>query len=212
MQQPLPRLPRDAGIAIGPILFVLALLAIIGAVIAADPGGFSTSTVTDRVNADVQSQANLIRSKINECNALYTTNNNYDGYPPSPANGELVSALTCEGDPAGVQNVWTGNRATQLPPPSPGFQPWSYINTDDCTPQTGNCLGGSYSGGRCIWTQPVNPSNSFVAGLTKAASKFTHATSSDGTSEVNYNPASASQKFILWITLPTGTPDPHCVP
>lgn len=81
----------DAGFAIGAILFVVALLAILGAVIAAGTGDFGTASITDRVAADVGSQANLIRSKINECNLIYGTNSNYDGYPSSGGTAVLVS-------------------------------------------------------------------------------------------------------------------------
>jgi hypothetical protein len=205
------RMHSQAGIAIGPILFVLALLGIIAIALSSNVGQFGTASITDRVAADIQTQANLIQAKINECNILYGTNNNFDGYPPSDtSNGTLVSAVNCNGDAAGQQNIWTGARATQLPPPSAGFSPWMYINTN------GSGMGGSATGGRCVWTAPTssNPGSNtgLVAGLTKAAGKFTNAASNDGVSSVNYNPASADQKFVLWITLPTGTPDSHCVP
>jgi hypothetical protein len=82
-------------------------------------------------------------------------------------------------------------------------------------------LGGTATGGRCIWIAPTvsSPSGNsgIVSGLTKAASKFTHQTTcsdaaSCGATEVIYDPASSSQKFILWISIPTGTPDSHCLP
>lgn len=203
----------EAGIAIGPILFVIALLAILAAVVSADRGGFSSAIITDRVVADIQSQASLIRTKINECNIKYGTNLNGDGYPSSDTStGTLVSALNCTGDPSGMQNLWTGQRATTLPPPTAGFGPWYYINSN------GSGLGGTATGGRCIWTVPAgaNPSGNggLVEGLTKAAGKFQNATSCNPTcpQEVVYDPSSTSQKFILWITLPTGTPDSHCLP
>src|SRR6185312_2545386 len=94
------RFPANAGIAIGPILFIIALLGILAAVIAAGTGDFGTATVADRIYNDIYSQANLIRTKINECNLKYGTNNNGDGWPPSdPTNGTALCALTCEGDP-----------------------------------------------------------------------------------------------------------------
>ena len=62
------RFSSNAGIAIGPILFVIALLGILAAVIAAGTGDFGTATVADRAYNDIYSQANLIRTKINECN------------------------------------------------------------------------------------------------------------------------------------------------
>lgn len=211
-----PPFHSQAGIAIGPILFVIALLAILAAVVASDRGGFGVAIVSDRITADIQSQASLIRTKINECNIKYGTDLNGDGYPASDtSNGTLVSALNCEGDPTGLQNLWNGSRATVLPPPTNGFGPWHYINTN------GSGLGGTATGGRCIWSVPTtsNPvgNSALVAGLIKASEKFTHQTScsdaaSCGATEVIYDPASTSQKFVLWITIPTGSPDSHCLP
>src|ERR1700753_1210315 len=95
------RLPADAGIAIAPILFVIALLALLATVIAAGTGDFSTATATDRTYNDIYTQTNLIRTKINECNLKYGTNNNGDGWPASDAtNGTPVCALACIGDPS----------------------------------------------------------------------------------------------------------------
>lgn len=209
-------LSAQSGIAIGPILFVIAILALLAAVISAGFGDFGVASTADRVAADVQSQANLIRAKINECNIKYGTNANYDGYPASDAtNGTVVSALNCAGDPAGQQNLWSGARTTSLPPPTTGFNNWFYINTN------GAGLGGPATGGRCMWITPSvnNPSGNsgIIQGLSKAASKFTNQTTcSDAatcsTAEVIYNPASSSQKFVLWITPPTGTPSSKCLP
>jgi hypothetical protein len=203
---------KEAGFAIGPILFVIAILGILALVVAAGFGDFSSAGTTDRITADMTSQANLIRSKINECNIKYGTNLNFDGYPQTPASG-LVADVTCDGDPVGEQNIWQGQRATTLPPPTGGFGPWHYINTNS----TG--LGGTATGGRCIWTAPSssNPAGNpgIVSGLTKAASKFDNAASCSPNCprEVIYDPASVSQKFIMWITLPAGgPPDSNCLP
>jgi type II secretory pathway pseudopilin PulG len=198
------RSPPDAGFAIGPILFVLALLGILAAVIAAGSGDFSTASVADRVYNDIYSQANLIRTKINECNLKWGTNNNGDGYPASDPAGTLVCALACIGDPSAAQggndcagnpmtqqNLWNGMRPALLPPPTSGFNQWNYVNA------------GS-SGGRCIWTQPsATASQGVIAGLTKAASKFS-------SQEVTYDSAGNSQNFVIWITVPTGAPSSLC--
>ncbi len=205
------RMPSDAGIALGPILFILAMLALLATVMSSGIGQFGLAGVTDRISADISSQANLIRAKITECNLTHGTDSNYDGYPSSDTtSGTPVSALDCSGDASGQQNLWTGARVAQLPPPTAGFSPWYYINTN------GSGLGGTATGGRCIWTAPTssNPKDStaIVQGLTKAASKFTHAASDDGASEVNYDPSSNSQKFVLWITLPIGTASLRCAP
>ncbi|MDX2027871.1 MAG: hypothetical protein SFW62_04490 [Alphaproteobacteria bacterium] len=205
------RLSSESGIAIGPILFVIALLAILAVAVSSGIGDFGTVGVSDRVTADIISQANLVRAKINECNIKYGTNANYDGYPSSDTDdGTLVSALECQGDPVGLKGLWTGQRAANLPPPTSGFSPWYYINTN------GSGLGGTADGGRCIWTQPTisNPKENpgLVAGLKKAAGKFSNGTTYSANNEVIYDPASDSQKFVLWITLPTGTADAHCLP
>src|ERR1700733_8656226 len=112
------RISHEAGIALGPILFILAILAMIGAVLSAGSGGFSSAGTTDRVAADIASQANLIRSKVNECYLMYGTNSNWDGYPASGGVSIAISTVACSGDPAGLQNVWSGNRTANLPPPT----------------------------------------------------------------------------------------------
>lgn len=201
----------SSGFAIGPILFILAMLALLATVMTSGFGDFGTASVADRVSADIVSQANLIISKINECNIKYGTNNNFDGYPSSdPDEGTLVSQLNCDGDSAGMQNLWTGQRVAALPPPTYGFEPWYYINTNAAG------LGGTAVAGRCIWTRPTAgnaaSSKGVVSGLTKAASKFSNSPSFSATSQVVYDPDSTSQKFIVWISMPTGTPDPNCLP
>lgn len=203
------RLRSDAGIAIGPILFMLAILGLIATVMATNSGGFSVAGVQDRISADIVSQANMIRSKINECQLQYLTNGVdnsaapclHDAYPCSdqtalPGGGTNVSALTCPGDPldgdGDQQNIWTGLRVAQLPPQTKGFSDWKYMNAGD-------------AGGRCIWTAPSsgNTSSGVVAGLTQSAAKFT-------SEEVSYLPASNTQKFVVFITAPTGSVNEHC--
>jgi hypothetical protein len=52
-------------------------------------------------------------------------------------------------------------------------------------------------------------------GLRNAAAKFTNGTTYSSSSEVIYDPGSASQKFVVWITLPnppTNTPNVNCLP
>jgi hypothetical protein len=199
------RFAPDAGIAIGPILFVIALLGILATVIAAGTGDFGTASVSDRVYNDLLTQANLIRTKINECNLKYGTSNNGDGWPPSDSNGTPVCALTCSGDPntaeSGVdcqgntitmQNLWSGMRPAQLPPPTSGFDQWYYVNA-------------GATNGRCIWTQPSGSAGGgMLAGLSKVSEKFS-------SQEASYNPSGSTKRFVVWISVPTGTPDSHCV-
>ena len=190
------RLPVESGIALGPILFVLAILGILSAVISAGSGSFGAAGIIDRVSADIPSQANLIRAKINECNMMYGTNSNGDGYPNSGGVSIAISTVTCTGDPTGLQNIWTGNRTANLPPPSLGFGSWYYINTNN------SGLGGTAAGGRCIWIKPTTVTPGIKAGLTRAATKFTSSASNNAAAEVNYNPASTNQRFVVWISAP----------
>ncbi len=185
------RFSSTAGIAIGPILFMLAILGVLAMTMSSSVSSFGTAGVADRVTADVVSQANLIRSKINECNLMYGTNSNGDGWPASdPTDGTLVSALECEADPAGQKSLWSGLRAALLPPPTKGFNAWYYMNA-------------GAEGGRCIWTAPTSSSSGVVAGLTQAATKFS-------SQEVDYDSSSEDQKFVIFLTPPTGTANAHC--
>jgi hypothetical protein len=197
------RFSSTAGIAIGPILFVIALLGILAAVFAAGTSSFGVATMADRVTADINSQSNLIRSKINECYMQSLANNtdnsaapcSGDTYPCSDqTNGTLVTNLTCPGDAlvsAAQQNIWTGPRNALLPPPTSGFTPWMYMNA------------GS-TGGRCFWTQLTGSKNGgVVSGLVNAATKFS-------SQEISYDSSSSTQKFVVFMTLPTGTVNAHC--
>ena len=132
------RFPANAGIAIGPILFILALLGMIVSFMASSSSGFNVAGAADRVNADIVNQANLIRTKISECYMQYIINGVNaaalaagtcsDYYPCSDTtNGTLVSALTCPNDPlsgGAQQSIWVGLRPSMLPQPSTGFTPW----------------------------------------------------------------------------------------
>ncbi len=190
----------SAGIAIGPILFVIALLAVLAAAMSSGGGDFQVASGADRITADVVAQANMIRNTINNCNMDYTLKVSMnavaatsDPYPATPGSG-FVTDLVCT--PTDASSLWG---AILLPRPTQGFSAWSYINA-------------GATGGRCIWTTPAASSQSVVVGLRRAASKFNSSTAYSATTEVIYDPASASQKFIVWITPPTGTVDSHCLP
>ncbi len=206
------RFSSSSGIAIGPILFIIALLAVLAAAMSSGGGGFQVSGIADRINADIVAQANMIRTTINQCNLQYSlalSSGSVDlvgtdppgGYPASDTtNGTAVSALVC--DPMGGASLWG---AILLPPPTKGFNAWKYINNGP-------------TNGRCIWTTPSTASpvnnNGIVEGLSRAASKFNSGTAADTTHEVVYDPASASQKFVVWITMPATADDAdsHCEP
>jgi hypothetical protein len=188
------RLRSDSGIAIGVILFVIALIAVISIAMGAS-GNFMGSTITpDRVTADIKSQANLIRNKILECFTNgYDRGDLPDRYPSSTGTGTLVEALDCPSYGAGQTSMWMGQSAATLPPPTGGFDKWVYVNA-------------GASGGRCIRIQPStgNTTNEGIKnGLIQASSNFS-------AMELTYDSNGASQRFILWITRPSGTPSADC--
>lgn len=224
------RLRQDSGIAIGVILFVIAIIAAISIALGAG-NVFTGSIITpDRVTANIKSQGLLIIQKIRECRGNGFENEKLRCYPKcavyaplngilncspvaatdascqtidensfystSTGNGTAVASLVCPSFGAGANNLWTGQSPTPLPPPTSGFDAWYYVDASG----TG--------GGRCIRTQPL-PANAndagIKSGIANTASSFTSA-------EMTYDPNSASQRFILWITPPTGTPDPNCSP
>lgn len=218
------RFGSNAGIAIGPILFVIALLGILAAVLSAGSGSYTGAAVADRVTSDIVNQANLIRGKINDCNLRCTNaraldvsgglpcpNDSWpDKYTSQQVSVPVVSAevlavtsLRCPAtlDSGSYANIWLLPEPTQLPPMTKGFEsnPWKYVNAGD-------------SGGRCIWTKPDNgnSSTSIVEALKRAKGRFTVYDDTSKQGEVNYNPADTDQKFVLIITPPTGTLDTNC--
>lgn len=186
------RQPLEAGIAIGVVLFIIALLAVITIAISSS-GNFMGTTITpDRVSNLIKSQAQLIRSKILECYTNgYERGELADKYPSSTGNGTLVSALDCPSYTSGQQNLWSGQAPTSFPPPPQGFGAWYYVNAGK-------------TGGRCIRIQPDTPGDVGIKnGLAQAAPAFS-------SSELVYDSGSASQRFILWITPATGTASTDC--
>jgi hypothetical protein len=181
--RPRPRLSPAAGIAIGPILFILALLAVIAVAISSGSGGFTGSATSDRTSVQLRTQANLIRAKIMECETLTRGNMNAD-FPAPDGTPTEVAKLDCPGDPAGRRNLWQGARAASLPAAPEGFQPWIFVNHGE--------------DGRCIRIQPEAKKAgqaAIRAGISAAASAFSDI-------ERTYDADSADQKLIIWITRP----------
>jgi hypothetical protein len=177
----------EAGIAIGPILFVLALLGIIAAVMATDSSSMGGAAREDTITAQISTQANLVRSKYGECNMIR------GGWPVSDGSGMFVKDVTCPGDPSGQDNLWTGVRNAQLPPPPVGFNSWTYYDYS------------ATGGGRCVKIAPASGTDPSVRnGLRRAAAKFT-------TQEVDYVTNGSAQSVVLWITRPSGSAGANCV-
>ncbi len=181
------RCRRQSGIAIGPILFVIALLGILASFLASDMGSMGGAAREDTITATLGTQANLIRSKFNECNMIRS------GWPAGDGTGALVTTLTCPGDPGGLDNLWTGARPSQLPPPPQGFNQWTYYDYSG----TG--------GGRCVKIAPVSATDpSTKTGIRRTFSKFT-------SQEADYSSGGVAQSLVIWITRPSGAAGANCV-
>ncbi len=168
----------QAGIAIGPILFIIAILGVLVAALSANTGSFGSAATSDRIKADVRGQANLIRSKVQEC-YMATMGNPLFDYPDGPTpNGTLVKNLTCPGDPTGLQNFWSGKRPTALPPNPRGFDDWVYYN---------------YAAGRCILLKPTTAPGLDIQNALKATAGLF------GPSEVYLN-SGGDYSFSVWLT------------
>lgn len=197
------RLSSSAGIAIGPILFVIALLGILAMAISSGGGDYQVASVADRVKADIVGQANMIRTTITQCNLQYSMAVSVgsvataaETWPASDSAGTTMASVTCT--PMGGTSLWSDKL---LPPPTSGFNAWTYVNA------------GS-AGGRCIYTAPTSasPGAGLLSGLSNAAAKFNTSTAYSAASEAIYDPASTSHKFIIWITMPSGSASSYCLP
>lgn len=113
--------PRNFGIAIGPIIFIIAIIAIIAAAIASSSGGFATSTNTEKYKIQAQALINFgnnvqnavtfllgngcADTQLNFYSALYTY-----GYSQAGQNPNAPSDHSCD-----VFGAVTGVDATTFP-------------------------------------------------------------------------------------------------
>ena len=187
----------EPGIAIAPILMVIALLAVIVAALSAGSNSFGGAAITqDRTVAELRGQIDLIRTKVDECVMLTrqpaAPQFLYPGYDAlnTPV---AVKSLNCPRDPAGRQNLWVGARPASYPPVTKGFTPWTYVNhgdTDFVSP-----------GGICIRTQPVDAAHADDA-VIRSSLKLVM----KNFSSAEYTFDEATQALIIWIKRPlTGT-------
>jgi len=166
----------ERGFAIGPILMVITLIAVVGLFMSAGSSTLSASITTDRTAPNLSSQADLIRAKILECWSA-TQGVATAGYPVGV--GVAVGALNCPGDPAGSQNLWTGARPTILPLPPQGFGAWSYSND---------------ASGIRIQIAPVDSAHAANSAIQQAIQKsISRYSSVEGTVD------SATQTVTVWI-------------
>lgn len=215
------RLSPQSGIAIGLILFVLAIIAVMSVAFSVT-GAFTGSTLTpDRISTELKAQAALIRSRIMDCynnglqGKIVECSGNVDlgggsysrvgcgsgkyptdttaFYPVSTGSGTAIEALDCPSFGAGATNLWSGQTNLFVPPPPSGLDHWYYVNAGD-------------TGGRCIRIQPStgNTTDSGIKqGIAIAADNYTSL-------EKVYDSAGASQRLIIWITRPTGAASANC--
>ncbi len=183
-------LAEDAGLVVGPIIWILGIVAALALLVGQGSADFGAAITSDRISETLTAQASLIRSKIFEC-WLVTQGRPSAGWPTTPASG-LASDLLCPGDPAGSQSLWTGARPAMFPAAVTGFSSWQYAYSPSGS--IAGCGPAGNSGGICIWTQPLIQSNAsnpaFVSGVAAASGKFSPA-------EGNVDPSTL--RFTLWI-------------
>lgn len=215
------RFSPESGIAIGVILFALALIAVISVAMSAGSNFSGSVIATDRIREELKSQAQLISTKIRECYSNGLSNKQTDCenntyvtpstgspywtrsgcnpidttafYPPSTGSGTSIISVTCPGYNPSTNNLWTGQVPLMLPPQPNGLDTWYYVNAGDV-------------GGRCIRIAPLpaNLSNAAIKqGLIEASSSFS-------SQELRFDPNSAALRFIIWITRPTGAASADC--
>lgn len=181
------------GIAIGPILMVIALVAVIIGAMSLGSGDTAGAMSADKVTADLRGQTDMIRAKISEC--IFLTRRDTTPqfmYPSDSALGTpvLVKDLTCPRDPTGGQHLWSGIRPATLPAPPTGFDDWIYVNHGDPALIA--------PGGTCISIQPSAGQASsprIREGIQKALLRL-------APSEYTYDPNSSDQRIIIWIRKP----------
>jgi hypothetical protein len=117
-------------VAIGLLVLIIALMALIGIAIAKGSNMFNKATAINNTITQLVAQANLIRQKIVQCATEYPEGDNGTSYhkPYPSGSGVLVSTLTCPGAPAGGNNLWSGIDGVFLPQTPTGFNSWVYTN------------------------------------------------------------------------------------
>ncbi len=92
-----------------------------------------------------------------------------------------------------MPTLWENASPVLLPAPPQGFDKWYYVDAGD-------------TNGRCIRIQPLSANAAdpnVKQGLIEIYNSFT-------STERVYDSNSASQRFILWITRPTGSASANC--
>lgn len=146
----------ERGSALVYILIAIALLAALTVTFMEPSSQQTTSQNTFKSAADIKSQADFIRTSVQECVLSYPGgddtipdapagaeegyNNPYPMKPTSthfatPAADDLVSALRCPGNPGDDPNasaeIFSGASGKFMPPPPDLFGPWQWYNQTD---------------------------------------------------------------------------------
>lgn len=111
------------GIAIAQVIIAISLLAALAVAQSLSASGFKSQNLRLTVDAEVSSQANLIRQRLIQCNLRYPT----PGFPTVPPSG-LVRDLTCPGAPTGFQQMWNAPNQPSLPRAPLHHAEWTYLN------------------------------------------------------------------------------------
>lgn len=121
-------LSNDKGIALGYVYGLIALLAILGVMLAQDSGVKQTAISQKRMTDGLVAQANLIRNALFLCKIGYPAGGATGGTDNSlPADTATLATATCPGSPSGAL-VFGGVSDVMYPPPIPGFDDWSLTN------------------------------------------------------------------------------------
>ena len=194
------RLNASAGIAIGPILFVIFILGIIATAFSSSSSVFTSAVSTDKISSDIVVQTNLIKSAVSSCRTrsilkialsrgnpgeacLIPSGRGYPVFIPYayPSRG-LIRDLVCS--PL-IERV-NDSRVCEFLTDSSSLQNFSIWKSEGHytvlpPPPKGfkeweyiNAESDSSHGGICAWIAPENPeaNNIIEEGLKRAAAKF----------------------------------------
>lgn len=193
------KLNAQPGIALAPLLMVIALIAVLVGALGAGANMFGANALnSDRITFELRGQIDQIRAKLDEC--IMLTRQQAVPQFLYPGFDQLdtalnVADLNCPRDAAGMQNLWQGARPSGLPAHPQNFTDWTYINHGDpdfVSP-----------GGICISIRPVDATTAGNDAVKAAIQAVLKRYSPD---EYTYDPNSANQRLIIWIRRPlTGT-------
>ncbi len=169
-----------SGIAIGPILFIIAILAVLAGAISLSTGGSGSASMSDRINVELRTQANLFRAKVLECDMI-TRGNAGAGFPATPSGTPTMDRVDCPGDTGSNKNLWTGPRPATFPVTPGGMQPWVYCNDG--------------AGTICISICPITAN----AAATPVRAALSRAVANFSGSEISYDSASTDQRISVFI-------------